>query len=64
MKKINPPRGSIGILIKEFSVTRPTIYASLAYYNNSDVAIAIRKRAIEMLESELIAAKETSTETK
>ncbi|MGV0919762.1 hypothetical protein ACTS94_05145 [Empedobacter falsenii] len=41
------------ILVEEFNVTRTTVVQALAYYNNSDVAVLIRKRAIEMLEQEL-----------
>ncbi len=53
MKKIKPPTGSMKILVEEFNVTRTTVVQALAYYNNSDVAVLIRKRAIEMLEQEL-----------
>lgn len=58
MKKIKPPTGSMKILIKEFDVTRTTVVQALAYYNNSDVAVLIRKRAIELLEQELQEVKE------
>lgn len=58
MKKIKPPTGSMKILIEEFKVTRTTIVQALAYYNNSVVAVAIRKRAIELLEAELKEIKE------
>lgn len=58
MKKIKPPTGSMKILIEEFHVTRTTVVQALAYYNNSDVAIAIRKRAIELLEEEIKGVKE------
>ncbi len=53
MKKIKPPTGAMKILVEEFNVTRTTVSQALAYYNNSDVAVLIRKRAIEMLEQEL-----------
>lgn len=58
MKKIKPPIGSIKILMKDFDVTRTTVNQALAYYNNSEVAILIRKRAIELLEQELQEVKE------
>lgn len=42
------------ILQKEFSeVSRQTIHTALKYFNNSDVAKAIRKRALELLEEEI-----------
>lgn len=53
MKKIKPPTGSMKILVEEFKVTRTTVVQALAYYNNSDVAVTIRKRAIELLEQEI-----------
>lgn len=53
MKRIKLPTGSMKILVEEFNVTRTTVAQALAYYNNSDVAVLIRKRAIELLEQEL-----------
>lgn len=53
MKKIKPPTGSIKILMDEFNVTRTTVNQALAYYNNSEVAVKIRKRAIDLLELEI-----------
>ena len=53
MKKIKPPTRSMKNIVEEFNVTRTTVVQALAYYNNSDVAVLIRKRAIEMLEQEL-----------
>jgi|GEM_PF-3281924 len=53
MKKIKPPTGSMKIFIEEFKVTRTTVVQALAYYNNSEVAVAIRKRAVELLEEEI-----------
>lgn len=42
------------IIRKEFSsVSRQTIYAALRYFNNSDTAKEIRKRALELLEEEV-----------
>lgn len=58
MKKIKPPTGTLKNLAEEFKVTRTTVNQALAYYNNSEVAIAIRKRAIELLEEELKEVKE------
>ena len=53
MKKIKPPTGSMKIFVEEFKVSKTTVMQALAYYNNSDVAVLIRKRAIELLEQEL-----------
>lgn len=54
MKSINLARKHHEIINKEFShVSRQTIYASLKYFNNSDVAQQIRKRALELLEEEI-----------
>lgn len=58
MKKIKPPTGSMKILVEEFNVTRTTVVQALAYYNNSDVAVLIRKRALELLEQEVKEVKE------
>lgn len=58
MKKIKPPIGSIKILMEEFKVTRTTVNQALAFYNNSDTAIAIRKRALDLLETEVKEVKE------
>lgn len=58
MKKIKPPTGSIKILTEEFNVTRTTVNQALAYYNNSEIAISIRKKAIELLEETLREIKE------
>lgn len=64
MKKIKPPTGSMKILVEEFKVTRTTVVQALAYYNNSEVAEAIRKRAIELMESELKEVKEFEQQLK
>lgn len=54
MKSINLARKHHEILNREFShVSRQTIYASLKYFNNSEVAINIRKRALELLQEEI-----------
>ncbi len=58
MKKIKPPTGSMKIFVEEFKVSKTTVIQALAYYNNSDVAVLIRKRAIELLEQEALKAKE------
>jgi len=49
MKRIKLPSEFIHILSKEFKTTNPTVYASLRYYNNSELAITIRRRAKELL---------------
>lgn len=44
---------------EEFSgVSRQTIYAALRFFNNSELAKKIRKRATELLEQEAKEAKE------
>lgn len=54
MKSINLARKHHEILNREFShISRQTIYASLKYFNNSEVAINIRKRALELLQEEI-----------
>lgn len=40
------------------SVSRQTIYAALRFFNNSETAVKIRKRATELLEQEAKEAKE------
>jgi cell shape-determining protein MreC len=64
MKSINLARKHHEIINKEFShVSRQTIYASLKYFNNSDVAQKIRKRALELLEAEIKENEITSLES-
>lgn len=54
MKSISLARKHHEILNREFSpISRQTIYASLKYFNNSEVAISIRKRALELLQEEI-----------
>lgn len=54
MKSINLARKHHEIISKEFNhVSRQTIYSSLKYFNNSEVAQKIRKRALELLEAEV-----------
>ena len=54
MKSINLARKHHEILQKEFSqVSRQTIHTALRYFNNSDVAKQIRKRALELLQQEI-----------
>lgn len=54
MKSINLARKHHEIINKEFShVSRQTIYASLKYFNNSEVALQIRQRALQLLEAEI-----------
>lgn len=54
MKSINLARKHHEIINKEFShVSRQTIYASLKYFNNSEVALKIRQRALQLLEAEI-----------
>lgn len=54
MKSINLARKHHEIINKEFShVSRQTIYSSLKYFNNSEVAQKIRQRALELLEAEI-----------
>lgn len=48
--KIQLPADWIRPLADEFKTTKMNVYNSLRYQNNSDTAIAIRKRAKEMLE--------------
>lgn len=64
MKSINLARKHHEIINKEFKhVSRQTIYASLKYFNNSDVAQKIRKRALELLEAEIKENEITSLES-
>jgi hypothetical protein len=49
VQKISLPPKLQKILIKEFNVSRQTIYVSLCYSNNSDTAKRIRFRAKELL---------------
>lgn len=49
MKRIKVPAEFIHILAKEFRTTTQNVYASLRYFNNSDLAISIRMRAKELL---------------
>jgi hypothetical protein len=59
MKSINLASKHHKIIQNEFSqVSRQTIHTALRYFNNSDVAKQIRKRALELLEQEV---KENST---
>jgi hypothetical protein len=44
------------LLSKEFKVSRPTVQMSLDYYNNSETAVKIRERAIELLKEQLTEA--------
>ena len=44
-------------------MSRQTIYASLKYFNNSDVAQKIRKRSLELLEAEIKENEITSLES-
>lgn len=54
MKQISIGEKHHKIIRKEFeNVSRQTIYASLRYFNNSETAQNIRKRALELLENEL-----------
>ena len=54
MKSINLASKHHKILQEEFSqISRQTIHASLKYFNNSVLAVAIRKRALELLETEI-----------
>ena len=54
MKSINLARKHHEIIQKEFSyVSSQTIHNGLRYFNNSDVAKQIRKRALELLEQEV-----------
>ena len=54
MKSINLARKHHEIIQKEFShVSRQTIHTALKYFNNSEVAQQIRKRALELLEQEV-----------
>lgn len=59
MKRIKVPSEFIHILTKEFDTTAPTVYASLRYYNNSEKAIEIRKKAKELLLKEANDIEET-----
>ncbi|WP_086984877.1 hypothetical protein [Elizabethkingia miricola] len=59
MKQISIGEKHHRIIRNEFnSVSRQTIYAALRYFNNSDTAKEIRKRALELLEEEVKQAKE------
>lgn len=52
------------ILKEEFpEVSRQTVYASLKYFNNSDLAKKIRAKALELLEKELTENKPNHEET-
>ena len=54
MKSINLASKHHKIIQQEFShVSRQTIHTALKYFNNSDVAQQIRKRALELLEQEV-----------
>lgn len=54
MKTIHLASKHHQILKKEFShVSRQTIHTALKYFNNSEVAQQIRKRALELLEQEV-----------
>ncbi len=54
MQAINIAQKHHQILKKEFSNTsRTTIQMSLKYYNNSELAQQIRKRALELLAKEI-----------
>ena len=53
MIKIKPPTGSMKIFVEEFKVSPTTVNQALAYYNNSDTAKAIRKRAFELMKKAL-----------
>lgn len=54
MKSINLARKHHEILQAEFKeVSRQTIHTALKYFNNSETAVKIRKRAIELLEQEV-----------
>ena len=59
IKAINLGTKHHQILQKEFDkVSRQTIHAALRYFNNSDTAVKIRKRALELLEEEILEHKE------
>lgn len=54
MKAIHLASKHHKILKEEFpQVSRQTIYASLKYFNNSEVAQQIRARALELLQEEI-----------
>jgi hypothetical protein len=54
MKSINLASKHHKIIQQEFSqVSRQTIHTALKYFNNSEVAQQIRKRALELLEQEV-----------
>lgn len=54
MKAIHLASKHHQILREEFSqVSRQTIHTALRYFNNSEVAQQIRKRALELLEQEV-----------
>lgn len=58
MESINLATKHHQILQKEFdTVSRQTIHTALKYFNNSDIAKAIRKRALELLGEEISANK-------
>ncbi|MGR3791601.1 hypothetical protein B0A56_00630 [Flavobacterium columnare NBRC 100251 = ATCC 23463] len=40
-------------IAQECKTTRQTVYASLCYFNNSDLGLKIRKRALELLQEEI-----------
>lgn len=49
MKKIRVATGMVSELANKFNTTATTVYAALGYYNNSDLAQKIRKKAKEWL---------------
>lgn len=49
MKKIRVATGMASELAKEFETSTTTVYAALAYYNNSELAVKIRGKAKELL---------------
>lgn len=52
MKKIRVATGMVSELAKEFETSATTVYAALAYYNNSELALKIRAKAKELLLTE------------
>lgn len=52
MKRIKVPAEFVHILAKEFKTTTQNVYASLRYFNNSALAMNIRRRAKELLQNE------------
>lgn len=49
---INLHPSHLNQLVKEFKKSRQTIYNAIWYTTNSDLAMAIRKRAKELLQKE------------